>query len=184
MFTPATAEQRFVLDHVVRLAEIGGEAADMADAVLDGAGQFAAGEWAPLDRLGDTEGPKWTEEGVKMPAGFAEAYRAYVEGGWGTIGSPAEFGGQGLPVSLSAAVLETLGTANMGFALAPILTVGAIEALTHHGTPEQQAIYLPKLATGEWTGTMNLTEPQAGSDVGALKSRAEPTGDGKWKIKG
>lgn len=183
-FTPATAEQRFVLDHVVRLDEIGAEALEMADAVLEGAGAFAAGEWAPLERLGDTEGARWSEDGVKMPAGFAAAYRAYVEGGWGTIGAPSEFGGQGLPVSLSAAVLETLGTANMGFALAPVLTVGAIEALTHHGTPEQQAAYLPRLSTGEWTGTMNLTEPQAGSDVGALKTRAEPAGDGKWKIKG
>lgn len=184
MFTPATAEQRFVLDHVVRLSEIGEEAAEMADPVLEGAGAFAAGEWAPLDRLGDTKGPKWTEAGVRMPAGFADAYRAYVEGGWGTIGSPVEFGGQGLPVSLGAAVLETLGTANMGFALAPILTVGAVEALMHHGTPEQQAAYLPKLSTGEWTGTMNLTEPQAGSDVGALKTRAEPVGDGTFRIKG
>jgi len=184
MFTPATAEQRFVLEHIVGLAEISPEAAEMTDAVLEGAGQFAAGEWAPLERLGDTDGPKWSENGVTMPAGFAEAYKAYVEGGWGTIGSPAEFGGQGLPVSLSIAVLETLGTANMGFALAPILTVGAIEALTHHGTPEQQALYLPRLATGEWTGTMNLTEPQAGSDVGALKSKAEPVGDGTYRIKG
>ena len=183
-FTPATAEQRFVLEHVVGLAEISSEAAEMTDAVLEGAGQFAAGEWAPLDRLGDTDGPKWSENGVTMPAGFAEAYKAYVEGGWGTIGSPAEHGGQGLPVSLSIAVLETLGTANMGFALAPILTVGAIEALTHHGTPGQQALYLPRLATGEWTGTMNLTEPQAGSDVGALKTRAESVGDGTYRIKG
>ena len=97
MFTPATAEQRFVLDTIVRLPEISAEAAELTDAVLEGAGQFAAGEWAPLERLGDTEGPKWTPEGVKMPAGFPEAYRAYVEGGWGTIGSPAEHGGQGLP---------------------------------------------------------------------------------------
>ncbi|MDV3458304.1 acyl-CoA dehydrogenase [Sphingomonas sp. HF-S4] len=184
MFTPATAEQRFVLEHIVRLAEISPEAGEMMDPVLEGAGEFAAGEWAPLERLGDTEGPKWTEDGVRMPAGYAEAYKAYVEGGWGTIGSPEAFGGQGLPVSLSIAVLETLGTANMGFALAPILTVGAIEALAHHGTPEQQALYLPKLATGEWTGTMNLTEPQAGSDVGALKSKAEPVGDGTYRIKG
>ena len=185
MFTPATTEQRFVLDHVVRLSEISDEATpDLVDAVLEGAGQFAAGEWAPLERLGDTQGPKWTPEGVKMPEGFPAAYKAFVEGGWGTIGSPADFGGQGLPVSLSVAVLETLGTANMGFALAPILTVGAVEALTHHGSPEQQALYLPKLATGEWSGTMNLTEPQAGSDVGALKTKAEPAGEGKWKIKG
>ncbi|MBB4100351.1 acyl-CoA dehydrogenase [Sphingomonas kyeonggiensis] len=184
MFTPATADQRFVLETIVRLGEISAEAAEITDAVLDGAGQFAAGEWAPLERLGDTNGPKWTPDGVKMPAGFAEAYQAYVEGGWGTIGSPAEHGGQGLPVSLSIAVLETLGTANMGFALAPILTVGAVEALMHHGTPEQQALYLPHLSTGAWTGTMNLTEPQAGSDVGALRSTATPAGEGKWKIKG
>ncbi|MET0307987.1 MAG: acyl-CoA dehydrogenase [Sphingomonas sp.] len=185
MFTPATAEQRFVLEHVVRLGELSDDATpDLVEAVLEGAGQFAAGEWAPLERLGDTNGPKWTEQGVEMPAGFVEAYKAYVEGGWGTIGSPVEHGGQGLPVSLTAAVLETLGTANMGFALAPILTVGAVEALMHHGTPEQQALYLPKLSTGEWTGTMNLTEPQAGSDVGALRSRAEPVGDGTFRIKG
>jgi alkylation response protein AidB-like acyl-CoA dehydrogenase len=119
-----------------------------------------------------------------MPAGYPEAYRAYVEGGWGTIGAPGDFGGQGLPFVLASAVLETLGAANMGFALAPTLTVGAIEALLHHGTPEQQAAYLPHLATGAWTGTMNLTEPQAGSDVGALRSRAEPAGDGNWKISG
>ena len=184
MFIPATADQRFVLETIVRLAEISEEAAEMTDAVLEGAGAFAAGEWAPLERLGDTDGPRWTPDGVKMPAGFADAYRAYVEGGWGTIGSPVEHGGQGLPVSLSIAVLETLGTANMGFALAPILTVGAVEALMHHGTPAQQAAYLPHLSTGAWTGTMNLTEPQAGSDVGALKTRAEPAGDGKWRIKG
>ena len=151
---------------------------------MEGAGAFAAGEWAPLNREGDTNGPTWTEQGVKMPAGYPKAYRDYVEGGWGTIGAPADFGGQGLPFVLASAVLETLGTANMGFALAPTLTVGAIEALLHHGTPEQQAVYLPHLATGEWTGTMNLTEPQAGSDVGALKARAEPVGDGTFRISG
>ncbi len=185
MFTPATAEQRFVLDHIVRLAELSDEATpELVEAVLEGVGQFAAGKWAPLERLGDEVGALWSEAGVTMPEGFAAAYHAYVEGGWGTIGSPPAFGGQGLPVSLAAAVLETLGTANMGFALAPILTVGTIEALVHHGTPEQQAAYLPHLATGEWTGTMNLTEPQAGSDVGALRTRAEPRADGKWSITG
>jgi alkylation response protein AidB-like acyl-CoA dehydrogenase len=119
-----------------------------------------------------------------MPASFIKAYHDYVAGGWGTIGVPEAFGGQGLPFALQTAVLDTLGAANMGFALAPTLTVGAIEALIHHGTPEQQALYLPHLATGEWTGTMNLTEPQAGSDVGALRSQATPVGDGTWKIKG
>jgi alkylation response protein AidB-like acyl-CoA dehydrogenase len=184
-FTPATAEQRFVLDHIVRLHELSEEATpDLVDAVLEGVGQFAAGEWSPLERTGDTVGAKWTETGVVMPAGFVEAYKAYVEGGWGTIGSPVAYGGQGLPVSLATAVIETLGTSNIGFALAPMLTVGAIESLVHHGSQAQQDAYLPKLATGEWTGTMNLTEPQAGSDVGALRSTATPRGDGTFLIKG
>ncbi|WP_439539785.1 acyl-CoA dehydrogenase [Sphingomonas sp.] len=182
-FTPAIAEQRFVLEHVAQIADLGVES-DILDAVLEGAGAFAAGEWAPLDRAGDTVGAQWSPEGVTMPEGYRAAYQAYVEGGWGTIGSPEAFGGQGLPFALSTAVLETLGSANMGFALCPTLTVGAIESLMHHGTPEQQAAYLPKLATGEWTGTMNLTEPQAGSDVGALKTKAEPRADGKWSISG
>jgi alkylation response protein AidB-like acyl-CoA dehydrogenase len=119
-----------------------------------------------------------------MPAGFRAAYQAYVEAGWGTLTVPEAHGGQGMPYALGAALFETLGTANMGFGLCPMLTVGAIEALHHHGSPEQQALYLPKLATGEWTGTMCLTEPQAGSDVGALRSKAEPRGDGTWSIKG
>lgn len=182
-FTPAIAEQRFVLEHVAQIAELGVES-DILDAVLEGAGAFAAGEWAPLDRAGDTVGAKWSPEGVTMPDGYRAAYQAYVEGGWGTIGSPEAYGGQGLPFALSTAVLETLGSANMGFALCPTLTVGAIESLMHHGTPEQQAAYLPHLATGAWTGTMNLTEPQAGSDVGALKTKAEPRADGTWSISG
>ena len=189
-FTPPVAEQRFVLDTVVGLPELAATdrfaaaSEDVVDAVLEGAGQFAAGEWAPLARIGDTVGAKWTPKGVVMPAGYAQAYRDYVEGGWGTIGAPEEWGGQGLPFALQTAVLETLGAANMGFALCPTLTVGAIEALQHHGSPEQQAAYLPKLSTGEWTGTMNLTEPQAGSDVGALRATATPLGDGKWSIRG
>jgi alkylation response protein AidB-like acyl-CoA dehydrogenase len=189
-FTPATTEQRFVLEHVAGLAELAASdrfaeaTPDTVDAILDGVGQFAAGEWEPLARLGDTNGPKLTPDGVKMPEGFAQAYRDYVEGGWGTVGSPPEFGGMGLPFALSTAVLETLGSANMGFALAPTLTVGAIEALMHHGSQQQQALYLPHLATGAWTGTMNLTEPQAGSDVGALRTMATPRGDGTWSVKG
>ncbi len=189
-FTPPVAEQRFVLDHVVRLPELAtterfaAASDDVVDAVLEGVGQFAAGEWAPLARAGDTVGAKWTPDGVRMPDGYAAAYHAYVENGWGTIGAPEEWGGQGLPFALQTAVLDTLGAANMGFALCPTLTVGAIEALHHHGSPEQQAAYLPHLATGEWTGTMNLTEPQAGSDVGALRSTATPRDDGRWSIKG
>ena len=189
-FTPAVAEQRFVLDHCAGIGELAATSRfaaasdDVIDAVLEGAGQFAAGEWAPLARVGDTVGARWTPDGVAMPDGYAAAYRAYVEGGWGTIGVSEPWGGQGLPFALQTAVLETLGTANMGFALCPTLTVGAIEALVHYGTPEQQAAYLPHLATGEWTGTMNLTEPQAGSDVGALRATATPLGGDKWSIKG
>ncbi len=189
-FTAAVADQRFVLEHI---AGVGALAAserfaaatpDVVEAVLEGAGEFAAGEWAPLSRVGDTVGARWTPEGVVMPEGYRDAYQAYVAGGWGTIGVPEAFGGQGLPFLLQTAVLETLGAANVGFALAPTLTVGAIEALAHHGSPEQQALYLPHLATGAWTGTMNLTEPQAGSDVGAVRAKAEPRGDGSYAITG
>ena len=189
-FTAAVADQRFVLEHVVRIEDLAATdrfaaaTPDVVDAVLEGVGQFAAGEWAPLNREGDTVGAKWSPDGVHMPASFIKAYHDYVEGGWGTIGVPEEAGGQGLPFAIQTAVLDTLGSANMGFALCPTLTVGAIEALLHHGTPEQQALYLPHLATGAWTGTMNLTEPQAGSDVGALRATARPLGDGKWSIKG
>jgi alkylation response protein AidB-like acyl-CoA dehydrogenase len=189
-FTAPTADQRFVLEHIVgigTLADSDRFAAatdDVVEAVLDGIGDFAAGEWAPLQRAGDTVGAKWTPDGVVMPDGFGKAYRDYVEGGWGTIGVPEAWGGQGLPFAIQTAVLDTLGAANMGLALAPTLTVGAIEALIHHGSQAQQALYLPKLATGEWTGTMNLTEPQAGSDVGALRTQAKPRGDGTWSIKG
>ena len=194
-FTAAVADQRFVLEHVVRIDELAAidrfaaASPDVVDAVLEGVGEFAAGEWAPLNREGDTVGAKWSPDGVHMPASFIKAYQDYVEGGWGTIGVPEDFGGQGLPFAIQTAVLDTLGSANMGFALCPTLTVGAIEALAHHGSPEQQALYLPHLATGAWTGTMNLTEPQAGSDVGALRATAKPLdpakfGDGKWSIKG
>ena len=189
-FTAAVADQRFVLDHIVRIDELAATdrfaaaSPDVVDAVLEGVGQFAGGEWAPLNREGDTVGAKWSPDGVHMPASFIAAYKDYVEGGWGTIGVPEDFGGQGLPFAIQTAVLDTLGSANMGFALCPTLTVGAIEALIHHGSAEQQALYLPHLATGAWTGTMNLTEPQAGSDVGALRATAKPLGDGTWSIKG
>ena len=189
-FTPAVREQRFVLDTVAGVPELAkserfaAASDDVVDAVLEGVGQFASGEWAPLNRAGDTVGAKWSPEGVHMPDGYRAAYQAYVEGGWGTIGVAEKWGGQGLPFAIQSAVLETLGSANMGFALCPTLTVGAIEALIHHGSEQQQALYLPHLATGAWTGTMNLTEPQAGSDVGALRATAKPRGDGTWSIKG
>jgi alkylation response protein AidB-like acyl-CoA dehydrogenase len=183
-YTPPVAEQRFLLEHVVRLADYAPEAAEVADAVLEGAGAFAAGEFAPLNRVGDEVGARWSLEGVTMPPGFREAYRAYVDGGWGTLAGPEEYGGQGLPLTLATVVMEDLGSANMAFSLIMMLTPGAVEALRHHGSDELKRLWLPKLISGEWSGTMNLTEPQAGSDVGALTTRAAPNGDGSWSISG
>lgn len=189
-YVPPVTEQLFVLEHVARIGELAGhERFASADgetvfAVLEGAGALAEGVWSPLNRIGDTVGAKWVDGTVVMPAGFREAYRAYVEGGWGSIAAPLEFGGQGLPQVVAFAVAESLGAANMAFSLCPMLTQGAVEALVHHGSPHQQEAYLPKLVSGEWTGTMNLTEPQAGSDVGALRTAAVPSVDGSWRIKG
>ena len=182
-YSPPIAEQRFVLDHVTRIGELGVDS-DIVDAILEGAGAFAAGEFAPLNRIGDTVGAKWADGTVTMPEGYRAAYRAYVEGGWGSLDGPEGFGGQGLPFSLATVVLEDLGAANMAFTLCPMLTVGAIEAIMTHGSDAQRAMYLEKLVTGEWTGTMNLTEPQAGSDVGALRTTATPNADGSYAISG
>ena len=193
-YTPATADQLLAitvnagieeLSHSERFAAA---EPDMVEAIVEGVGQFAAGEWAPLNRVGDLEGAKLENGVVRLPARFAEAYEHYVEQGWNAIASPAEHGGQGLPFTLGCNVLENLGTANMAFCLLPMLSVGAIEALEHHGSAGQQAKYLPRLVSGEWSGTMNLTEPQAGSDVGALRTTATPIEEGehagKYRIKG
>ena len=161
---------------------------DVVQAIVEGIGALAEGEFAPLNRIGDTQGATLANGTVTLPQGFREAYHHYIEQGWNAISGPEEFGGQGLPFSLSTCVMETLGAANLGFTLLPILTVGAIEAIAHHGTEAQKALYLPRLISGEWSGTMNLTEPQAGSDVGALRTTATPieTGEhaGKWAIRG
>ncbi|MEY2943543.1 MAG: hypothetical protein RLY97_1557 [Pseudomonadota bacterium] len=162
--------------------------ADVVAAIVEGVGSFAEGEFAPLSRIGDTQGARMVDGEVHLPDGYRQAYQAYVAAGWNSIAGPVEFGGQGLPFALSCAVMENLGSANMAFALLPVLTVGAIESLLHHGSAAQQALYLPKLIGGEWSGTMNLTEPQAGSDVGALRTSATliESGEfaGKYKIKG
>ena len=181
-YTPPVAEQRFALDTCAGLGEL--VDGDLIEAILSGAGAFSAGEWAPLNRVGDTVGAKLTDAGVVLPKGFHDAYQAYVDGGWGTIGGPEEYGGQALPFTLQTVVQEDLGTANMAFGLVTMLSYGAIEALDAHGSDELKRLYLPKLVSGEWTGTMNLTEPQAGSDVGALRTTATPAGDGSWRIKG
>ena len=176
-------DQRLVLDHVVRIGEISNDL-EMVGAVLDGAAQFAEGEFAPLDRIGDTVGSRMVDGKVITPDGFKAAYQAFVEGGWMTLAAPEQYGGQGLPLALSAALMEDLNAANLGFALCPMLSMGAIEALQHHGSDDLKQRYLAKIVSGEWTATMNLTEPQAGSDVGALKTKAEPNDQGSWRISG
>ena len=189
-FTCPVSDQRFVLDEVVRIAELAqsnryAEATpDTVDAVLEAAAAFAEGEIAPLNESGDREGARWTDGQVATPAGFRDAYSAFVEGGWMGLSAPVEAGGQGLPLSLSAAVMEDLNAANLAFALCPMLGLGAVEAIRSHGSDALKDLYLPKIVSGEWTATMNLTEPQAGSDVGALKTRAVPAGDGSWRIAG
>ncbi len=189
-FAAPVRDQRLVLDQVVRIDRLAATerfadaTSETVDAVLEGAAQFAAGEFAPLDRIGDTVGSKWADGSVTTPPGFKDAYAAFVEGGWMTLAAPVEAGGQGLPLALSAALMEDLNAANIGFALCPMLSMGAIEALEAHGSDEQKADYLPRIVSGEWPATMNLTEPQAGSDVGALKTRAETNGDGSWRITG
>lgn len=189
-FSAPVAEQNFVLKHIVGIdalaqhARFADATPDMVQAIVDGIGAFAEGEFAPLNRIGDTVGARLIDGKVVMPDGFVAAYKSYVANGWGSINAPAEFGGQGLPFSMATVALDSLGAANMAFALCPILSVGAIEAINHHGTDRQKALFLPKLSTGAYSGTMNLTEPQAGSDVGALKSTATPRGDGTYHIKG
>jgi len=184
-FTAPVSDQRLTLNAVVRISEFdGGPDGEMVDAVLEGAAALAEGEFAPLARIGDTVGACWDNGRVTMPAGFKEAYQSFVDGGWMTLAAPEEFGGQGLPFALAAALMDNLNSANLGFALCPMLSMGAIEALDKHGVEELKQAYLAKIVSGEWTATMNLTEPQAGSDVGAIKTRAEPNGDGSWRITG
>ena len=193
-YTPATQDQLLAIrvnagiEELAQSEKFAAAEPDMVEAIVGGIGEFATGEWAPLNRVGDLEGAKLENGVVTLPDGFAAAYEHYVEQGWNAISGPAEFGGQGLPFTLSCNVLENLGTANMAFNLLPMLSVGAIESLEHHGSPELQQKYLPKLVSGEWSGTMNLTEPQAGSDVGALRTTAHLIEDGehagKYRIKG
>lgn len=193
-YTPPTTEQLFVLNSIARIGDMAAHekfadaTPDMVEAIVTGIGDFAAEIYAPLNRVGDTTNPAWQDGQVTMPPGFKSAYKAFVDAGWGSIDGPTAYGGQGLPFTLASVIIEALGTADMGFTLCNILTPGAIHALMAYGTEEQRQRWLPKLVSGEWNGTMNLTEPGAGSDVGALRSTAEPvtSGDnaGLYSIKG
>ncbi|MEZ5996543.1 MAG: acyl-CoA dehydrogenase [Hyphomonadaceae bacterium] len=157
---------------------------DTLGAILDAAGALARETLAPLNRAGDRAGVSLRDGAVAAAPGFREAYEAFTAGGWQGLAADPAYGGQGLPRAVALAAMEMAHSANMSFGLCPMLNAGAIEALEQHGTPEQKALYLGKLISGEWTGTMNLTEPQAGSDLGALTTRAAPRADGAYAITG
>src|SRR3954451_7092314 len=171
-------EMRFVLDTLA--PPDGAVERDVADAILAEAARFAAAELDPLNQPADRVGSVLENGIVRTPPGFRDAYRRYVEAGWMGLQCDPDYGGQGLPVSLAAAVVEMWNSACMSWALCPLLSFGAIELLQAHGSEEQKRLYLRKLISGEWTGTMNLTEPQAGSDLGALHTRAVPARDERW----
>ncbi|MFH1660457.1 MAG: acyl-CoA dehydrogenase C-terminal domain-containing protein [Pseudomonadota bacterium] len=183
-------DMRFVMDELAgfkELSQIAGfedATPDLADAILEEAAKFTGEVLAPLNRVGDKEGCKLTPNGVTTPTGWKEAYKAFCEAGWNGITSPADFGGQGLPDTLGIAVKEMVCSANLSFSLGPLLTTGAVEALLTCASDELKAIYLEKMITGQWTGTMNLTEPQAGSDLALIRSRAEPQPDGTYRVFG
>ncbi len=183
------ADMRFALDTVARLPELAAlpdfahADAELVDAVMEGAARFAGEIVAPLNIIGDKQGSRLENGVVRTPDGFKEAYQAYVDGGWNAVAFDTAIGGQGLPRALNACVVEMWTAANMAWALNPLLTVGAVEALEAHGTAELKRLYLVKLVSGEWTASMNLTEPQAGSDVGAMRTRATREGD-RYRIKG
>jgi 3-(methylthio)propanoyl-CoA dehydrogenase len=183
-------DMQFVLKHVVGLDQVnqlpGWEEItdDVVDAILEEAGKLAAEVLSPLNGSGDRAGATFKDGVVTMPAGFKAAYWQYVKAGWGNIMSPPEFGGQGLPHLIATPVEEMWGAANLAFKLCPMLTQGAIEAISHVGPDDLRKRFLPRMISGEWTGTMNLTEPQAGSDLSLVRTKATPQGDGTYRLKG
>ena len=183
-------DMSFVLNNIAdlpSLAKLEGyehAEADVVEAVLEEAGKFAANVLSPLNKPGDLQGSHVKDGVVTTPDGWVEAYAGFVEGGWNGISAPEAYDGGGLPSAVALATVEMWNAANLGFSLCPLLTQGAIESILAHGTEEQQQKYLKKLVSGEWAATMNLTESQAGSDVGALRTKAEPAEDGTWRISG
>ncbi|MDE1159548.1 MAG: acyl-CoA dehydrogenase [Neorhizobium sp.] len=190
MYKAPVEEIAFTLNHVAGLAEalelgrLGDLSGDLVDAILQEAARFADNEIAPVADAGDLQGARIEGDVVKTPDGWPALYRHWREGGWNGLTAPEAYGGQALPHMLNVAALEMWAAASMAFALAPTLTMGAAEAVAAHGTDELKSLYLEKMVSGEWTGTMNLTEPQAGSDLGALRTRAEPREDGSYRIFG
>ncbi|RWP62743.1 MAG: acyl-CoA dehydrogenase [Mesorhizobium sp.] len=190
MYRAPVEEIAFTLKHVAGLkpaldaGTFGDLGEDLVDAILVEAGRFASEEVAPLYKIGDEQGAVLSGAAVTMPPGWKELYRRWIDGGWNALSAPEEFGGQALPTMLGVAALEMWNSAAMAFGIGPTLTMGAVEALDKHASPALKAKYLEKLVSGEWMGTMNLTEPQAGSDLNALRARAEPAGDGTYRIFG
>jgi alkylation response protein AidB-like acyl-CoA dehydrogenase len=182
-YTAPLKDMRFVLNELAGLAAVArlpgyqDATPDTADAILDEASKFASEVLDPLNYSGDQEGSQWKDGAVTTPKGFKEAYKLYCEGGWSALSLDPEWGGQGLPKLLSTPVTEMITSANMSFSLCPMLTQGAIEAMLLSGTEQLKKTFLPKMFDGSWTGTMNLTEPQAGSDLALVRSRAVPKGD-------
>ncbi len=183
-------DMMFAMNELAGLNEIGTlpgyeEASpDLVEAILDEAGKFATEVLAPINASGDRQGNRWADGEVVTAEGFREAYQSFCETGWNGMPAGTEFGGQGLPITVSTAVLEMWKSANMSFSLCQMLTLGAVEAIAHHGSDSLKATFLPAMVEGRWTGTMNLTEPQAGSDLAAVRSRAVPRDDGSYAISG
>jgi alkylation response protein AidB-like acyl-CoA dehydrogenase len=189
-YTAPIKDMLFAMRALAGLAQIqqlpGNEDAtdETVEAVLEECGKLATEVVAPLNRAGDVNPSRWEQGVVTTTPGFKQAFRAFVDGGWQGLQHPAEYGGQGLPKLVGAAAMEMMQAANLSFALCPLLTDGAIEALLTAGTDEQKNLYVPKLIDGSWTGTMNLTEPQAGSDLAQVRTRAAPQGDGSFRLSG
>ena len=177
-------EQLVGLDPLSRLPQFSELSPDLVGQVLAEAGKFAGEVLSPLNRVGDTHAARFADGSVTTPPGFKEAYQSFIEAGWNGLAGVAEFGGQALPHLLAMPVSEVWSSANLAFSLCPLLTGGVLEAMKRQGSPEQRARYLSKLTSGEWTGTMNLTEPQAGSDLSAVRTRAVPRSDGTYRVHG
>lgn len=190
MYRAPIADITHTLNHIAGLSTAVGEGRfgdlsdDLVDAVLEEAGRFAAEEVAPLREVGDQQGAALSGGEVTMPPGWKDLYSRWIEGGWNALSGPEEFGGQNLPQMMAVAALEMWNSGAMAFGIGPTLTMGAVEAVEKHGSDVLKATYLEKLVSGEWMGTMNLTEPQAGSDLNALKAKAVPALDGSYRIFG